>query len=256
MNLQSTMKQILEKTELANDDLMNCTNNTRPMREANKRAAVESLKDLKNEYRKMVLQTAVYLVVTGSQAEELGELAKNESKCFSSDAESLYKKVLSKVDVRAYENKQFVPAILDTISNHLEDVALECGIQSYPMLRFTPKYSKTITKQEELLEIIKDAINVSVGGEMVGIYTVSQVLEDAIKRGHAEAFVPVILTATDENLAVTLSKDLKRLSPNTFLVTAGKAPKATKGLANVVHIKEASKEALEQLLKDLKGKVS
>jgi len=56
-------------------------------------------------------------------------------------------------------------------------------------------------------------------------------------------------------LAVTLSKDLKRLSPNTFLVTVGKAPKGAKGLNNLVSIKEASPEALNQLLDGIKSKI-
>jgi hypothetical protein len=39
------------------------------------------------------------------------------------------------------------------------------------------------------------------------------------------------------------------------LVTVGKAPKGAKGLTNLVSIKEASPEALNQLLDGIKGKV-
>lgn len=256
MNIQSVMRQIQEKTTLANDNLKDATNNTRPVREAQKRAAQEALQGLKNDCRKLLLSSAVYLVVTGPQTNELMELANNEPKCFGSDSEALYNKILARVDPRAYENKQFVPSILDTISNSLEEVALDCGIQSYPMLRFKAEYSKTITSKEQLLDIVKDAVNTNVGGEMVGIFTVSNVLDQIVERRHIESFVPVVLSAADEQLAITLSKDLKRLSPNTFLVTTGKPTKATKGLQNMINLKEASKEALDQLLSGVKGKVS
>jgi len=197
MNIQSLMNQIKEKTVLASDDLKSANNNTRPVREAAKKAAEESLMGLKNDYRKLLLSSAVYLVATGPQLDELVEVAKNNQKCFTAEADALYEKVLAKVDPRAYENKQFVPSILNSLSNSLEEIALECGIQSYPMLRFRPEYSKTITSKAELLDIVKDAVNVNVGGEMAGIYTVSKLLDQIVNREHSDSFTPILLTTKD-----------------------------------------------------------
>jgi hypothetical protein len=76
MSIKSIVKQIKEKSLAANDDLKDATNNTRPMRQGNKRAAEELLVGLKNEYRSLLLASATYVILTGPQANELEELAK------------------------------------------------------------------------------------------------------------------------------------------------------------------------------------
>jgi len=248
------MKQIQEKSTVANDNLEDATNSTRAMRQGNKRAAQDALVDLKNDYRRLMLSSSVFILSTGPHAVSLGELATSETQAFSLDSKDLYRKIASKIDSRAYLNMVVTSSIMNNVSNALEEVAKEIGVREYAHMHFKSEYSRMISSQEDFVDLIKQIVNDGPGSEMVGIYAINTILEQALERGHSEGFTPIILTTTDDQLAVTLSKDLKRLSPNVYVVSVGKASKTIKGLPNSVSIKEASKEALEQLLQEIKSK--
>lgn len=253
MNIKNLIEQIQQKSAAANDDLKDATNNTRPMREGNKRAAKEQLVDLKDQFRLLLTQTASYLIVTGPQASELATTAETTQGALVVNPEDFYNEVLEKVDQRAYMGKLIDGSFANAISNSLEEVVLQIGVRSYPQLLFKTEYSQMTTTKEQVLAITKLMINKEIGSDFVGIYAANKVMDQAIARG-PNSFTPILLHTTDENLALSLSKDLKNLSPNVFLVTVGKASKTLKSVPNSISLKEANAEALEQLLEAVKSK--
>ena len=258
MNIQQLIKQVQEKTAIANDNLADATNSTRAMRQGNKRAATEALIDLKNDYRRLLLSTAAFVIVTGPQAKEFTDLATPESKAFNADSEGLYRKLVAQIDKRAYMNQAVASSFFATLGNVLEETAREIGVNSYPQLRFKAEYSQVIENEEQLVQLVKRAVNESLGSEMVGIYAVSSILEQALDRSHGDSFTPILLTTADDQLAVTLSNDLKRLSPNVFVVNASpnKPSKTIKNLPNLISIKgDPTREALDQLLEGIKARI-
>lgn len=254
MNIQNLVKQIQEKNLAANDDLSDATNSTRSMREGNKRAAREALTDLKQEYRKQLLTSASYIVVNGSQSKELETAVESESLALTADSEEFYKELLSKIDERAYMNRPVDGTFFNALSNYLEEIAREIGIKSYPQLLFKSEYHQIISSKDQALKLLKQIVNKDLGSELVGIYTINRIMDRAINREQTDSFVPIFLTAEDKNLALTLSNDLRRLSPNVFLVCAGKTSKSLKSVQNSLSIDEVNKETIEQLLEAIKSK--
>lgn len=253
MNTKNLIEQIQQKTAAANDDLKSATNNTRPMREGNKRAAKEQLVALKDQFRLLLTKTASYLIVAGPQSSEFAAVAAASSAALVVNPEDFYNQVLNKIDERAYMNKLIDGSFANAISNSLEEVVLEMGVQSYPQLLFKTEYSQMTSTKEQVLTITKLMINKEVGSDLIGIYAANKVLDQVIARG-PNSFTPIVLHTTDEALALSLSKDLRNLSPNVFLVTVGKASKALKNVPNSISLKEANPEALEQLLEAVKSK--
>jgi len=253
MNTKNLLEQIQQKTVAANDDLKDATNNTRPMREGNKRAAKEQLVALKDQFRNVLVQTASYLIAVGPQASELATAAENSPSALVVNPEDFYNEILNKVDERAYTNKLIDGSFANAIGNSLEEVVLQMGVRSYPQLIFKTEYSQMTSNKEQVLAVTKLMINKEIGSDLVGIYAANKVLDEVIKRNPSR-FIPIILHTSDESLALSLSKDLKNLSPNVFLVTVGKVSKTLKNVPNSISLKEANAEALEQLLEAVKAK--
>jgi hypothetical protein len=252
MSIQSIVKQIKEKSVIANDDLKDTTNSTRAMRQGSKKAAQEALVDLRNEYRSLLLSSATYVVLTGPQANELGEVAKE--KHLSVNSEDFYRKLALRIDSRAYMGQLVASSLFNSVGNSLEETAREIGILSYPQLKFKSEYSQVIKSEEQFVEYVKNQVNDSVGTEMVGAYAVSVLMDKALDRPDQSSFTPILITAADENLAVTLAKDLNRLSHNVFVVSGGKSSKTIKNIPNSLSTKEVSPEALELVLEAIKTK--
>lgn len=254
MTLQNIINQIVLKTATANDDLKDATNATRAMRQGNKRAAESQLEDLKNEYRRSLLSGSTFVIVTGAGSKDLVDLANADNKSFGTDSEDLYQKIVAKLDERSYMGKSVANSVFNDLSGSLREVAQEIGIRTYPQMHFKAEYAETITSEEQLVKLTKRAVNDHLGSEMVGINAISSILENAILRGHAETYTPVLLNTKDDKLAVTLSNDLKKLSRNVFVVSVGKTTKVIKSIPNSLSVDEASPEVLGELLQAIKEK--
>lgn len=255
MSIKSVMNQIKEKTIVANDDLKDATNNTRPMREGFKRQAKESLEDLQNEYRNLLIQSSSFLIVTGSLGKELCDLAANEPGVFVGNPEDFFTDLVSRIDSRAFMNRTADGTTFEALGYGLELVAREIGVKSYPQLRFKAEYAQTLSSPEDMVKLAQKAVSDSVGNEMSALYSLNGVLKTALNRGHEESFTPILLNTSDEQFALALLKDLNNLTAQSYLVVAGKGGKAVRNARNSVSLKEATTEALQQLLDSVKGKV-
>jgi hypothetical protein len=131
-------------------------------------------------------------------------------------------------------------------------MAGEMGVLGYPQLIFKQTYEGTVTNKAEFLQLVKTAINDQVGGEMAGIHAVRSVVDTAIEKGHTNTVTPIVLSTSDERLAIQLAEALERLTPRVFAVTAGKSSKAMKAVASV-SVKEATEESVEEALATIRS---
>jgi hypothetical protein len=252
--MKNLAQRIQEKTLAANDDLKDTTNSTRAMREGNKRAAKEALGDLRTKFSQLLLQKASYIVISGTNSQELYDLVVAEKNTLVFDPETFYADVLNAIEPRMYMDKKVDGTMFQGLTNAFEQIGNKIGIQSLPQLNFKAEYQQMISDKEQALELVKKVVSADVGTEILGIYAMSALLDAAIERSKENSFMPVAIIANDETLALALVKDLKRLSPNVFLAAAGKVSKALRNTANSISIKESTTEALAQLLEAVKSK--
>jgi hypothetical protein len=222
-------------------------------RQGMKRNAQEKIKQLKLQYRKELTASSVFIIVTGQNRQAFCDMASNESfECFSVDSEALYRDLVSRVDNRLFGHEK-IHNFFNILSNCLEDKALELDLQSYNSLAFRTEYSSIINTPEDLVGVLKRAINDQVGSELVGINAIHSIVDKAIERKHAAAITPVVLNCPDETLALVLNKDLKRLTSRVFLVSAGRSTKSIMTAEGVIQVKNASEDHVGSALTTIRS---
>ena len=220
-----------------------------------KRAATETLKRLKLDYRNELMASTVFIIVTGASRDQFTELASNEAfGCFSTDPEELYKDLASKINPTLF-GREGVRQLFNIAGNLLEDKALELDINSYPMLQFNDKYNRAVGNVEDFASVIKSAINDQVGSEIVGINAIHSIVDKAIGKNHSAKVTPLILNTSDEKFALDLQNNLKRLTPKIFLVVAGKASKDLNKTKDAVLVKTVSEESVGEALGTIRSKI-
>jgi hypothetical protein len=151
------------------------------------------------------------------------------------------------------------------VTNLLQDKALDLDIQSYNGLMFNERYNTAVTTAEELVPVLRRAVNEQVGSEIVGINAIFSIVDQAITKQHSEIVTPVILSTDDESFALDLLKNLKShrgadginrgLTQNVFLVAAGNVSKGLKELGVAIPIKKVSEDSVGEVLADIRAKV-
>lgn len=253
MSLQKTLDEIKKVLPYAEEDTDSGAIETLAGRRARKTRAIDDLKRFKRQYKESLLRSAVFILVTGSEAKEFEGIAKEQFRCLSSPVESFYQDLANRVHPTLWLGKDTNANVFDVIGRHLEDMAHELDITGYPMLQFKAHYNRMANTMEEFVNIIRTAINEQVGGEMVGIYAVNKLVDEAIKNSHSATVTPIVMTAFDGKLALDLVPALERLSPRVFLVLAGKGSKELKAKKDLLAIKAATPENVEATLKTIKS---
>lgn len=249
MSLSKVLEEIKKVKPHADEDCEVGPIETLNGRRGRKRAAIEQLKTLKRQYTDELRRSAAFILVTGSARDSFTNIATQEFKCFSADPEAIYKELANRISPALYQGRDTVGDLFDVLGRHLEDKAGEIGIVGYPQLIFKQQYRRNISNKEEFAELVKQALNEQVGGEIVGINAVHTLTNEAIERNHSARVTPIILSSSDEKLVVDLSSSLERLTSRVFVVTAGKSSKAIKAsVPGVISIKEPTNESVEQAL--------
>ena len=251
----STLKQLSEEikkqTAIANSD-PGQDPQTRRIRQGNIMQAKEQLKDLRLNYRKQLLNSAIFLIVTGDQSQKFAETAEDKYSCFSVNAEDFYNELISKVPTVLYENKISSGNLFDHISTALEDKARAMDIVSYPALIFESKYKKQLKDKKDLLALTKSAINDKVGSEMVAIDAMDKIAEKVMNSDLSGKTVPVVLYTTDSSQIEELAKGIKRsLTRNTFIISTGEVDEKTKNVS-FDSVEKVTAKAVEKSLLKLK----
>lgn len=248
MSLASVLEQIKKVKPFAEENTDTGPAETLNGRRGRKRQAIEQLKELKFQYRDDLRRSAIYILVTGSNRDAFSETATKEFKCFSADPEGFYKDLANRIPPALYTNKESISGIFDIVGRHLEDKALELGISQYNQLIFRQGYRQAVHSVEDLVGLLKTAINEQMGGEIVGINAVHQLTDEAIEKEHAKKNTPIILNSGDEKLVLDLADSLERLTPKVFLVVAGKGTKALNAVEGVLKVKEVTNDSVENML--------
>lgn len=246
------LKKIKELEPFVNEDVESGPVETLNARRGRKNQAIETIKQLEQEYANDLRQTAAFIVVTGDKSQEFARIATENFKCFNSDPNSFYSDLVERVPQSLYLGKENVASLLEIVGRHLEDKMLDFQVvRGYPQLVFKQEYRITVNSKEDFLNLVRQALLEQIGGEIVGIQAVHDLTKEAIKLEHSSKFTPVLLPTTDEKFALTLSKDLARISNKVFVVTAGKTSEASSSL----EVKELSNDSVKKVLKNISNQL-
>jgi len=264
-----SLKSIIEKMEVCRPNA-NMVVDQKPETTYNgrlglKRAAMETLKRLRLEYRNELMTSTVFIVVTGPNRDLFTEFASSKTfGCFSTDPEAFYKDLASRITPSLF-GREGARQLFNIAGNILEDKALELDIQSYPMLQFNERYNVSVKNVEEFVPVIRAALNDQVGSEIVAINAVHSIVDQAIEKGHSASVTPVILNTADEKFALDLLNNVKKrrlangtfigLSDKVFLVVAGKPSKALHAAKEAVVVKNVTEESVDEALSTIRSKI-
>lgn len=254
MPLDTILKEIKTLAPVAHEEVLPDPINTYSGRLGRQRQAQVSLVDLKQNYTRELLRTAVFIVVTGAKRDAFTEIATNDKfKLFAANAETFYEDLANRIHPSLYMGKASPSNLFDVLGRHLEDKMNELNLSEYNQLVFKEKYIQKISTQEEFKTVLKTAINEQVGSEIVGIQAVNDITNTAISKNHSAKITPIVLNVNDQKFAVNLIVDLERLTNKVFLVVAGKAPKDLKSIANALTVNEVNEETIEATLAQIKN---
>lgn len=217
--------------------------------------AKEEVKELIEQYREEIRLNAAFILVTGSNAEKFNSVAVKDFNCFSVDANDFYDKICENIDKKLYTGYTSSPNHFNLVGARLEEVANEIGVKGYPPLLFEARYKKVINGKEELVKLVKRAFNDKVGAEMISMYAINEIVNQAAKVKFGSKIVPIILLCKDESLISDFKRDFPLLiSKGTFVVGAGDVNEETSKLA-LTTVKSGTKKQVEESLSLIRQKL-
>lgn len=250
MSLSEILKEIKKVKPLAEENVDEGPAETLAGRRGRKNQSIESLKRLKVLYKNTLRETAAFILVVGDKRDDFTKTATEHYKCFSSDPDFFYSDLIDRIPNFSYLGKENIVNIFDILGRHLEDKALELDIIGYPQLIFRQEYHKHISSRQDLLDLVKKAVTEQVGGELVGIQAVKNLTDVAIERNNAAQFTPILLPSGDEKFALTIAKDLERISRKSFIVVAGVTNSPLSG-RDVITVTDPTNESVKKALKTI-----
>lgn len=254
MSLSKVIEQIKAAQIYANEDVNSGPIETLNGRRGRKNQAIEQLRVLKNQYKTELTETAAFIVVTGEKRDAFTSTAVENFKCFSTNPNEFYEDLARRLPPAAYQGQESVSGLFDILGRHLEDKASELGIVGYPQMIFRQGYRSVLKNKEDLVDLVRQAINDQVGPEIVGIQAITSLLNTAIEKEHSAKVTPIILSTDNESLALCLEESLGRLHPRgVFLVVAGRGSKTLRATEGVLLVKDPTPESVEQTLKTISG---
>jgi len=222
--LESLVKSIEIKKTLATSEVGNnpATYNVRLGKI--KRAKID-LEELYLEYRKEVQRRALFIIVTGTQADKFADIAEEEFFCYQMNSNSFYEDIVADINPRLYTNTIATPSLFDMIGGIFEEKAMAIGVIGYPALLFELKYKKKLTNKEDLVSLLKTAFNDKVGAEMLGLDAIEKISNIAINQDDEEKKIlnkfPIVMVTKDETLVKDLAQGLKFTGQGVHIIGAG-----------------------------------
>ena len=253
MSLKTTLTEIKKFQPFAVEDVNSGPAETLNARRGRKNQAIESLKRLKRDYKKELRLNSVFIVTTGSAREDFVKVATEEEfGLFSANPEQFYQDLANRVPPSLYLRKQGVSNIFEVLGRHLEDKMMELDINEYNQLIFKAEHAQQIDSTEQFARLVKSAINKQIGSEIAGIQAIDSLVDTAIEKNHASDSTPIILSTEDEQFALDLARDLKRLTNRVFLLVAGDATDKVKSVDNALVLQDTTKKSIKDALKTMK----
>jgi hypothetical protein len=257
MSLNTILEKIKVQQPFADEDVDSGPRATLSARRGRKSRAVEEVKQLKEDYANELRKTTAFVLVIGDQRDEFVSIANDSFKTFSTDPNTFYTDLVDRVPPGLYLGKESLPNMFDVLGRYLEDKMLEFvgqGVRAYNQLIFRQNYSRSITTREEFLAVVRQALVEQVGAEVVGIQAVHSLTNEAIKREYVgKFFAPILLPTNDERFALTVAKDLEKITNRIFVVRAGNADLMASEAYDVV-VAEPTKDSVKKALKTISTK--
>lgn len=250
MSLSEVLEEIKRVRPYAEGNVEELPRETLNARRGRKAQAVESLKRLNSEYADFLRKTAAFVLVVGSKREEFTKLATENFKCFSADPDFFYSDLAGRIPQSLYLGKEGMSNVFDVLGRHLYDKAVELGLGEINQIIFRQEYRRHIATKEEFLALVKQAVNEQVGSEIVGYQAIDNLTNVAIDKNHNAKITPILLTTGDEKFALTVVRDLNKISTRTFIVAAGEVSAAVHG-SGTFTLEEPTNENVKKTLKNI-----
>lgn len=258
MSLETILKEIKEVKPFAEEDVDSGPMETLAGRRGRKTQAIERLKQLRRQYTTDIMRTAQYLIVVGSQRDQLASaLTAPKVGLFSADPQQFYKDLAGRVSPTLYQGRSTVHDLFDVLGRYLEDKANELDIVGYPQLIFKERYVRSVNSLPEFTSLVQQVINEQMGSEVVGIQAVNSIIDNAIQKGHDSKSTSIVLNVESPQLATDLLRDFARLSNRVYLLVAGECPTQLQPAAageDAISVAEVNEKTVKQVINTLKGK--
>lgn len=257
MSLQNVLAEIKTLKPFAEEDVNSGPSETLNGRRGRKSQAIETLKRLKRDYKKQMLDSAMFIISVGSGQNEVAKLAVEEFGLFVTSPETFYKDLSARVPPALYLNKKGTSNVFEVLGRHLEDKMMELDLDQYNQLIFKAEYAESISSADQLTALIQKAINSQIGSEIVGVQAVNSLIDEAIERGHQDNVTPIVLTTSDAKLAQDLVRDLNMVFPvgpngqrpkRTFLLGTGDVDSQLKSVDGAFILEDTSKKTIKAAL--------
>lgn len=248
--LEDVLKEIKENKTIAEQDLSAVDPRALPYKKGIVNRAKENLEELYVKYKNEILKRAIFILVTGDSDESFAQTAE-EFGCFTLDAKTLFKEITDKLDPQLYLDKNLNASVFDIVGNILEDKMKEMDIVSYNAVIFDQKLQRHVRSKQEMVDVVKDAINLSVGTEVVGLDALERVTKEAVNKEYKSKTVPILLHSKDETFICNLSDYMRKLNPRVVRVAAGKTESAN--INPLTTVEEITKENVKEALKKVAG---
>jgi len=249
MSLEAILEEIKKEKVVAEQDLDLVSPMVLYVKKGQVNSAKERLEKLYIDYKNQILRQSIFILVTGQDSETFASIANESFKCFTLDTETFYKEIANEISPQLYEGKNINSSVFDVVNNVLEDRMKNLDVMSYNFLTFDSKYSRMINSKPELVEVLKNAINDQVGGEVIGLDALEKVSKEAVNSDYKSKIVPILLYTKDEGLVSSISDDLRRVNPRVVRVSAGKVNNPD--LNVLTNIKEVTEETVGKALKEI-----
>lgn len=214
MSLETILEKINKETTTASKNIDELDPRVRTYAAGKIRAAKDRLEGLYIDYKSELLNRAVFILVSGEGSGDFAEIAK-EFNCFTLNAETLSKEVVDKVSSQLYINKKINSNTFEVVNNILEDRIKKLDVVSYPSITFSQKYSRVVKNEQEMVDVVKRAINDTVGGEIVGVDALDRVSKEAIEKNYKSRLVPILLHSNDAGYIGQLANDFNHIKYRT-----------------------------------------
>jgi hypothetical protein len=90
------------------------------------------------------------------------------------------------------------------------------------------------------------------GSQIVGLDAIDVVARRAMDEGCSSKIVPIMLYSKDQDLIENLSRGLKEITPNVFVISAGTVKNTQLDKKSLVKIKSTTKKSVENSLQTIK----
>lgn len=247
MSLSLILDKINEQKTIAEQDLHSVHPRSYPYKKGQVQSAKAQLEQLYIDYKNELLKNAVFILVTGDQAEAFANIAEEKFKCFSIEGKSLFKEILSKLSPQVYLNKKVNAFVFEVMANVLEDKLKTLDVVSYNQLLFNSKYSRVVKNETEMLDVVTSSIADIVGLEIVGLDALEKVTKQAVNKNYKSRIVPILVHSDDETFINEAAQGLKKLTKRVTTVSAGK----TNGTNTSFSLEEIDENTIEETLKTI-----